>query len=447
MRVCVVGAGYVGLTTAACLADRGHEVACVDVDPARVALVQEGRVPFHEPGLAELLQAGLASGRLRVTGDLAGAVRDAELTVLAVGTPERDGAIHLSYVERAAGEIGQALRDAGGYRVVVVKSTVPPGTTDTLVREAVEQGSGLAAGEFGLCANPEFLREGSAVADFLEPDRIVIGRLDERSGAVLARAYESFDCPVVLTTLRNAELAKYAANALLATLISFSNELAAVCEATPGTDVREVLRAVHLDRRLTPVVDGTRVEPGILSFLWAGCGFGGSCLPKDVNALRAYARAAGADPALLDAVAGINGARPPVLSRFAEAELGSLDGAEVTVLGLAFKPGTDDLRASPALAVVDDLLARGARVRAYDPLVASVDGLEGRVRLCATPEEALADADAALLVTAPPGVARWDWAALCSSMRRPVVVDGRGALADVAWPAAARYLAVGRVNA
>jgi UDPglucose 6-dehydrogenase len=441
VRIAVVGAGYVGLTTAACLA-REHDVTCVDIDVRRVELARQGRVPFHEPGLAELLREQLAAGRLRASADAVEAVRESEITLIAVGTPERQGQIDLSSVRRAAEAVGEALRDRRGYHVVAVKSTVPPGTTETLVRGAIQERSGLRAGEFGLCANPEFLREGSAVADFLCPDRIVIGRLDERSGETLAGAYASFDCPVVFTSLSNAELTKYASNALLATLISLSNELAAICEATPGTDVREVLGALHLDRRLSPVVDGSTIQPEILGFLAAGCGFGGSCLPKDLNALRAYARWRGVEPALLDAVEWINSGRPAVLTRLAATELGTLDRANVTVLGLAFKPGTDDVRASPALEVVERLRAAGAQVRAYDPLVASYDGIE----IATTPEGALAEADAAVLVTPPPGVARWDWPRLCASMRRPIVVDGRGALRDVEWPSSARYVSIGRMS-
>ncbi len=449
MRIAVAGTGYVGLTTGACLAARGHDVTCADVDPVRVAAANDGRPPFHEPGLAALLAEGLAAGRFRATGDLAEAVAASEVTFVCVGTPDSERGPDLSFVEAAAREIGAALRALSGYHVVAVKSTVVPGTTDTLVRQALEAASGLAAGAFGLCTNPEFLREGSAVADFMDPDRIVIGRWDERSGETLASVYESFDCPVVLTRLRDAELAKYASNALLATLISFSNEIAALCEATPGTDVREVLRALHLDRRLSPLVDGTRISPGILSFLWAGAGFGGSCLPKDVSALRAYARAHGVEPRLLDAVAAVNAERPAQLVRLAEEALGSLDGATVAVLGLAFKPGTDDLRASPALPVLGALLARAGEVRAHDPMLSTglpLDGVDPRVRLCATPGETLAGADAAVLVTAWPEYAEWDWAALCAAMRRPVVVDGRNALSGIAWPPGVRYLGVGRVN-
>jgi UDPglucose 6-dehydrogenase/GDP-mannose 6-dehydrogenase len=444
VRAAVVGAGYVGLTAAACLAGRGHDVTCVDIDDERVAAILAGFPPFHEPGLSELLGAGVANGYLAVTTKLDKAIREAEVVFVAVGTPESADGVDLSYVSEAAAGIGTALRGSDAYRVVTVKSTVPPGTTDTHVRETLEEHSGLslADGDFGLCMNPEFLREGTAVDDFENPGRIVLGCADERSATALRQVYASYDCPVLVTSIRNAEMAKYAANALLATLVSFSNEMAALCEATPGTDVAEVLRAVHFDRRLMPFVDGERIEPGILSFLWAGSGYGGSCLPKDLAAIRAFARANGVEPIVLDAVAAVNDARPVVLELLVEQALGSLEATDVAVLGLAFKPGTDDVRASPALRVVDGLRARGARVRVYDPLVSSFDGMDLR----GSPEEALDAVDAAVLVTAPPGVADWDWTTLCASMRRPVIVDGRAVLTGVRWPEAARYLTIGRTS-
>jgi UDPglucose 6-dehydrogenase/GDP-mannose 6-dehydrogenase len=439
MKVTVVGSGYVGLTTGACLAAAGHDVTCVDVDPARVAAVEARRAPFYEPGLAELL----GSDRLHASTDLVEAARASEVIMIAVGTPESASGVDLSFIGDAASAIGESLRGSSRYHVIAVKSTVPPGTTDVVVCEAVEAGSGLEAGQFGLAMNPEFLRQGSAVADSLHPDRIVVGHSDERTRQVMAELYGSHDCPIVFTSIRNAELAKYASNALLATLVSFSNEIASICEATPETDVRRVMEILHLDRRWSPLVDGKRIEPGILGFLWAGCGFGGSCLPKDVNGLRAYARAVGVEPALLDATAAINESRPALLVRLAEHELGSLSDADVAVIGLAFKPGTDDLRRSPALEVIDGLRVAGAAVRGYDPIVTAADGVD----VTGSIEEALAGADAAIVVSPPADAGSWDWPRLCNSMRRRLVIDGRGTLAGLDWPQAVRYLTVGRVNA
>lgn len=447
MRITIVGTGYVGLTTGVCLAFVGHQVACVDIVPERVAAINRGEAPFFEPGLAEMLSTTLANERLRATSNLEEAVVGSDVTFITVGTPESDRGIDLSYVVAAAQRVGLALRQAPSYHIVCLKSTVVPGTT-AIVRSLLEEGSGRRVGEFGLCMNPEFLREGAAIHDFMNPDRIVIGQWDEKSGKALAEVYQFFDCPKIFTTPANAEMIKYASNALLATLISFSNEIAALCEVTPSVDVKAVLRGVHLDRRLSPVVNGQRISPGILAFLWAGCGFGGSCLPKDVNALRAYARERSTVPRLLDAVVAVNTERPAYLERLAEQALGSLRGATVAVLGLAFKPGTDDLRESPAVAVIKLLRSKGADVKAYDPIVTSTPAgsrLDGLAKVCTTPEEALRDADAAMVVTACPEFAALDWPILCGQMRRPVIIDGRNALETVLWPKGVQYFSIGRM--
>ena len=431
MKVAIVGTGYVGVVTGACLASLGHEITCVDSDPRRAALVAGGEAPFHEPGLAERLGAALECGRLRVAGSVEEAVRDSDVSILAVGTPFGGERIDLGAIEAGATAVGRALREANGYHVVAVKSTVVPGTTDTVVRRAVEAASGRSAGEFGLCVNPEFLREGSAVADFLHPDRIVIGRWDPRSGAVLAELYADFHCPTLITGLRNAEMIKYAANALLATLVSYSNEIAGLCERMPGLDEGTVMSGVHLDRRLTPLDDRSGRPPGILAYLSAGIGFGGSCLPKDIDALRAFA------------VAAVNRERPGRVVGLLAASLGGLAGANVALLGLAFKPGTDDCRDSPALALAARLLEEGARVSAYDPLIQTVPGLDRRVGVCTAAEAALAGADAAVVATAWPEFAALDWHALTRAMRRRVILDGRNALRGVALPADTTYLRIG----
>ncbi len=453
MRVAIVGSGYVGLTAAAGLASLGHEVRCVDVVPERVAAIGRGETPFYEPGLGDLLAAALARGNLVATTNLVDAVARSEITMITVGTPQGPSGIDLSFVEAAARGIGRALRDAPGYHVIVVKSTVVPGTTDSVVRPAIERESGREAGEFGLCVNPEFLREGHAVADFLDPDRLVVGQWDQRSGEAMAQLYRAFDCPTVFTTLRNAEMIKYASNTFLATLVSFSNEIAALCEATPGADVQTVLRGLHLDRRLSPVVNGRRITPGILSYLWAGCGFGGSCLPKDVNALRAWARERLVDVPILDAVMTVNEQRPRTLVNLTEKAVGSLDGASIAVLGLAFKPGSDDVRKSPAFPVIRELRKRRATVRVFDPLLTAgplspelVEALGPGVEPCATGTETLRGADAAVLVTGWPEFAAWDWTEQGRLMRRAIVVDGRNALVDVRWPDWARYVPVGRAS-
>lgn len=448
MRVAVVGTGYVGLVTAAGLAAVGHHVTCVDSDPHRVDSANRGVPPFYEPGLAELLSSALSGGRLGATVDLAEAVVGADVIFIAVGTPSRDGEIDLDALSAAAESIGRCLAQSASWRLVVVKSTVVPGTTDTLVRGILEEASGRKAGSFGLCMNPEFLREGTAVEDFMKPDRIVIGQWDERSGRKLAEVYEPFDCPVLFTSLRNAEMAKYASNALLATLISFSNEMASICEATPGTDIDEVMSALHLDRRLNTFIDGRRHAPSILSYLKAGCGFGGSCLPKDILALRQFAKKNGVAANLLDSVMAVNAARPVALVAGVERALGTLEGAVIGVLGLAFKPASDDLRDSPALKIISLLNEKSAILRAYDPCVTELKGPYARcpVTLAPSPEALLEGADAAVLVTAWPEFQRLDWTALCRRMRRPVIVDGRNALRDIALPPEAGYLPIGRYH-
>jgi UDPglucose 6-dehydrogenase len=442
VRIAVIGTGYVGLVTGACIAHFGHDVTCLDTAVERVAAVNGGKAPFHEPGLDEIVSNCLRAGRLRASANTAGAVATSDLIFLAVGTPCRAGKIDLSYLSAAAEEVGKGLRDAKGYQTVVVKSTVIPGTTDTLVRGALERTSGRRVGSFGLCANPEFLREGSAVADFIDADRIVVGQWDKASGASLAKLYRPFDCPKLFTTLRNAEMIKYASNALLATLVSFSNEFALICEATPGTDVEEVLNALHLDRRFSKGSEG--LGPlGILAYLRAGCGFGGSCLPKDVAAIRDYARQHDVAPNLLDAVAAVNDARPRQLLALTEKALGNLRGSTVAILGLSFKAGTDDLRDSAAMSIASLLSQNGVSVRAYDPMLSTLADVGGP-KLCATAEEALARADAAIIATAWPEFATWDWTELCSIMRRPILIDGRNALREARIPENATYVCIGR---
>lgn len=446
MRVAVIGTGYVGLVTGACVAGIGHDVICVDAMPERVDAVNQCRPLFHEPGLPELLQRVVGEGKLRATNDVVGSVKASDITILAVGTPSRDGDIDLSYIRAASESIGQGVREAGQYHVVVVKSTVVPGTTDTTVGGIVEKVSGKKIGEFGLCMNPEFLREGTAVPDFMDPDRIVIGQSDEKAGQTLAKIYGAFDCPKIFTTLRNAEMTKYASNALLATLISYSNEIAAICEATPGTDVEQVMDGLHLDRRLNCTVDGKRYTPSILSYLRAGCGFGGSCLPKDVIALKVQARNRGVTPHMLDAVLAVNRSRPAALISMTEAAVGNLKGKTVAVLGLAFKPGTDDLRDSPALALIDLLHKQGAVVRGYDPFISSLPQNGTSVSVCTSPEEALRGADAAVIASGLPELTSLNWESLAKGMRQPVVVDGRSSLRLTKLPPEIQYIRIGQTH-
>ncbi len=445
MIVSIIGTGYVGLVTGACLASRGHRVRCVDISRERVDAIRAGRVPFYEPGLEALLEDGLASGRLSATSDLAAAISGSEVSIIAVGTPAKGDKPDLSYVQAAAAQIGAALRSHRGYHVVAVKSTVAPGTTSSLVKNTIEAESGLSAGRFGLCMNPEFLREGCAVEDFMNPDRIVIGQWDSRAGDCAEALYDSFECPKLRMSLEEAELTKYASNSLLSTLISYSNELAALCEATPGADIDTVFQGLHLDRRLNPIQGSGRVNPEILAYLRAGIGFGGSCLPKDVNALRVYGQSKGIPVPVLDAVMSTNLRRPEQIVNLAERALDGLPGKTIALLGLAFKAGTDDLRTSPALSILSLLKSRGARVRGYDRMISAqaastlhLDHYTGDL------EGALDSADAAVLTLADPTLAQLDWGRLAARMRSPVLIDGRNALRGVPLPEAVRYYPIGR---
>lgn len=445
MRVAIVGTGYVGLVTAACFAELGHEVVCVDLDRGRLEQILRGEAPFHEPGLSELVRQH-AGRTLLATDDIADAVQRSQLSMLAVGTPSTDGKIDLCSVLAAARSIGTSLRDSAEYHAVVVKSTVVPGTTDGPVRAALEEASGGVAGtDFGVGMNPEFLTEGQAVADFMEPDRLVLGADDARTRALLEELYSDFPArvPRIVTNTRTAEMIKYASNTLLATMISFSNEIANICAAVGDVDVVDVLEGVHLSRYLTPhAEDGAPVRAPISSFLEAGCGYGGSCLPKDTAALIGMAAELEAATPLLQAVVETNAGRSAEMVRLAEARLGSLDGRRAAVLGLAFKPDTDDVRESPATAIVKELLAQGASVVVHDPVVTELPGEIRRheVRLTSELGEALAGVDVALLVT------RWDAyrevpELLAELDEPPLLVDGRRMLDR---ESVAQYAGIGR---
>lgn len=446
MKVAVIGAGFVGLVTAACLSRNGHQVRCIDLASDKIAMIMNGKVPFFEPGLEELLRAGLASGCLEPTADLGSSVLDVDVIFICVGTPDRNGGIDLSQVREAAASIGEQLRRSDRYAIVAVKSTVQPGTTDGVVLKELEKKSGKRASiDFGLCMNPEFLREGNAVEDFSRPDRIVLGCLDEKTARTMKRLYADYVCPIIVTTPRNAEMIKYASNCLLATLISFSNSFASLCERFPGTDVHEVLDVLALDKRISPIIDGSRVTPAIVSYLRAGSGYGGSCLPKDINALRQFSRGLGVLPVLLDAVAAINDDRPSSLVAMAEAIAGSLRDREVAVLGLTFKPGTDDLRESSSFKLLDALGKNDTRARVYDPAVPPDRvRLDDRHRIVTTPQEALSNAEAAFIMTAWPEFGWLDWAQCVRVMRTPIVIDGREVLRDVMRPASMIYIPIGR---
>ncbi|TME15345.1 MAG: UDP-glucose/GDP-mannose dehydrogenase family protein [Chloroflexi bacterium] len=407
-RVAVAGAGYVGLTTAACLADLGNEVVAVDIDQDRIKMLRRHRLPIYEPGLREVVERNARAGRLSFTTCYEEAVPGADYAFIAVATPEgAEGAADLSYVEAAARSVAENMN---GPLVVVNKSTVPIGTGDFVSRVLAKH-----AGEhrFDVVSNPEFLREGSALADFMQPDRVVIGAHRREAADLVAKLYEPLNAPILLTTMYTAEMIKYASNSFLATRISFINEMARICERVDA-DVKVVSEGMGLDRRIGSL------------FLEAGIGYGGSCFPKDVKALAATAKEYGYHPELLRAVMDINQDQQRLVIEKLKDCLGSLRGQVVGLLGLAFKPNTDDLREAPSLEIARGLLAKGATVRAYDPAaMVRAKRLLPDVNYRRDAYQVARGADAIAVITEWNEFKLLDLPRVRRSMRRPVVVDGR----------------------
>ena len=422
--VAVIGAGYVGLTTAACLTHLGHSVRCADIDVERVVELNEGKVPIREDGLEELVRDGLASGKLSFVVGASNAAAKSEFVFLCVPTPQGDdGSADLSYVESVAGEIAPVLRPR---TIVLNKSTMPVGSTRLVQRVLESAGAGLH--ELSVASNPEFLREGTAVHDFLHPDRVVIGCEDPDTAVRVSDLYRGIDAPIMVTDPASAEMIKYASNSFLATKISFVNAIANLCEAV-GADVREVTIGMGYDRRIGA------------EFLRPGPGYGGSCFPKDTAALLYAAEQAGYDFGLLRGVVEVNRNQHERMVEKVRAILGgSLSGTEVAVLGLTFKANTDDMRESPAVAIAQQLAAEGALIRAYDP---SVDPGASRVEddvldgfeLATDPYEACKGADALVILTEWDELRRLDFDRVRELMRRPLIVDTRNMLD----PAALRH--------
>lgn len=439
MNITLIGTGYVGLVTGTCLAEVGNNVFCLDVDPRKIATLKAGGIPIYEPGLEDMARRNVAAGRLDFTTDVEAAVQFGEIQFIAVGTPpDEDGSADLQYVLDAARNIG---RHMASYKLIVNKSTVPVGTADR-VRAAVA-GELAARGldiEFCVASNPEFLKEGAAIDDFMKPDRIVIGTDSERATQLLRRLYAPFQRNherLVAMDVRSAELTKYAANAMLATRISFMNELALLAE-TLGADIELVRQGIGSDPRIG------------YHFLYAGCGYGGSCFPKDVQALRRAAQAQGVPLRILDAVEAANAAQKSVLVNKLQTRFGErLAGRRFALWGLAFKPNTDDMREAPSRVMMEALWAMGAHVAAYDPAAMAetrrIYGERADLTLVSSPMDALRDADALLVVTEWKTFHSPDFAAMKALLKQPVIFDGRN-LYD---PAAMRregfeYFPIGR---
>ncbi len=433
MKVTMIGTGYVGLVSGTCFADFGLDVICCDIDEAKIAKLTAGGVPFYEPGLAEKIIQNVAAGRLAFTTDVGGAIRDADVVFIAVGTPARDdGSTDLTYIDAVAEDIGRHLN---GYKVIATKSTVPPRTAERIKRLILEHAGDHA--DFDVASNPEFLREGSAVEDFMRPDRIVIGVDSKRAAEIMEALYRPLyliETPIVVTSVPTAEMIKYASNAFLAVKITFINEIANMCERL-GADVHVVARSMGLDGRISS------------KFLHPGPGFGGSCFPKDVSALVAAAEEVGYDFMMGNAALAANARQRELMIDKIRAAVGALDGTRVGLLGLAFKPNTDDTRESPAIAIAEGLLAEGASIQTFDPAAMNNAraALGDRVIYCDDAYAACAEVDVVVIATEWNQFRNLDLGRLRAGMRSPVLVD----LRNVYEPARMRelefdYTSVGR---
>ena len=420
-KVSVIGLGYVGLTFSTCLAARGFIVYGVDVDQKKRELISKGRPPIYEEGLEPLLKKAVSEGLLKITEDFKEAILESDITFICVGTPSRfDGAVDLSQVEDASRRIGKALREKEGYHLVVVRSTVPPGTTEELVGRYLESESGRCIGkDIGLCFNPEFLSEGNAIKGTMNPDRIIIGAIDERSGKLLLEFYREFYSgklpPILLTNPVNAELIKYANNAFLAMKVSFANMFSRLCSKLKGADVAVVMKGIGMDSRICN------------AFLGAGLGWGGSCFPKDTRGILFYAKKLGVDLKLIRASIEINEEQIEYALELAENLIGGLRDKLIAVLGLAFKPGTDDVRESRAIKLIEKLLEKGARIRAHDPKAMENARriLGDRIEYAGSIEECLSDADLCILATEWPEYRQINSDLLKKYMKSPALLDCR----------------------
>ena len=418
MKVTVFGSGYVGLVTGACLADAGNDVLCVDVDAAKIERLNRGEVPIHEPGLDALIKRNAEAGRLAFTTDAAAGVAHGLFQLIAVGTPpDEDGSADLRYVLEVARTIGRHLEE---YRIVIDKSTVPVGTADKVKKEiAAALAERDASVEFDVVSNPEFLKEGAAIGDFMKPDRVVIGTDNPRTTELLRALYDPFTRNrdrLIVMDIRSAELTKYAAYARLATMISFINELAGIAEQV-GADIEKVRQGIGSDSRIG------------YSFIYPGAGYGGSCFPKDVQALVRTAQSVGAQSRVLQAVEAANAAQKGVLFNRLRAHFGELAGRTFALWGLAFKPNTDDMREAPSRVLMESLWKAGACVRAYDPVAVAearrIYGERPDLVLCRNTAETLQDADALVIVTEWQEFRSPDFDRIRKTLRAPVIVDGR----------------------
>ncbi len=439
-NISVIGVGYVGLCTAVGFASKGFSVVSSDVDAGKVAKIKEGIPPFHEPSLPEMLQQTIENGNLKcLVNQTKRAVLETDITFIAVGTPSKpDGSIDLQFIETVSSDIGNALSQKSSYHVVVVKSTVVPGTTQNTVKSNLEKESKKTCGvDFGLSMNPEFLRQGSAFQDTFNADRVVVGSADQKSGDKIESLYKGFyypkNPPIIRTSLATAELIKYASNAMLATKISFINTIANICEKIPGADVKTVAAAMGLDKRI-----------GAL-FLDAGLGYGGSCFPKDVKALIACSKAFGYVPEVLESVENLNHSQPLKAVEFCKQQLGKLSGKNIAILGLAFKPDTDDMREARVIPIVNKLLLEGANITAYDPVAMNMakSFFQNKIQYAPSAISCLKNADAAILVTEWEEFKKLTPEDFSKNMRQPVLIDGRRIYNPEIYGQKLKFMAIG----
>ena len=439
-KISIIGTGYVGLATVVGFASKGYKVIASTHDKEKANLINQGTPPFFEHGLQKLLKDAVKKGYLSCTSDRKEAIMKTNATFVSVGTPSRpDGSIDLQFIKQSAKEIGLALKEKKGYHLVVVKSTVTPGTTENVVKPEIESGSKRHCGrDFGLCINPEFLRQGNALHDTLHPDRVVIGEYDKKSGDALEELYRGFYCtkhqpPMMRTNLANAELIKYVSNAFLAAKISFINSVASICEKIEDTDIITIRKGIGMDKRIGPL------------FLNAGLGYGGSCFPKDVKALIVFSKVIGCESAFLDSIEDVNALQPYKAVDFAKNLLKDLRGKKIAILGLAFKPNTDDMREAVSLKIINSLLKEGARVTAYDPVATSGTKkiLGNRIQYAESTVECLKGADCCILVTEWNEFKNLSPEVFIENMRQPCVVDGRRIFDPVEFSEKLKFRAIG----
>lgn len=438
-KVTILGLGNVGLTMVACFAKKGVEAVGVDIDKDKIELLSKGKSPTYEPGLEELIKEGLETKKLQITGDYTSVLKDSEIIFICVGTPTKsNGSISLEQIESTSESIGEALKNIGKYKLIVVRSTVVPGTSERVIKHIIEEKSSKSCDtDFGLCMNPEFLREGSAVQDMLKPDRIIIGQYDNKSGKLLEEFFRklySQDMPKCFrTSLANAELIKYANNAFLATKVSFINSIANLCERIPGSDVEAIVKGISMDPRIAPL------------FFRAGLGWGGSCFPKDLKAILAYARSLDLNMPIIESALEVNESQPLRAVDKARELLGDLKGKKIAILGLAFKPNTDDIRGAVSIKVIDKLLQEGAEVCAYDPAaIENVRRVFGKkILLANSAEECIEGTDCCIIATEWDEFKKIHPETFKTKMKRPLIIDGRRIYDASEFSNILEYLAVG----